>query len=291
MTESVATAVLNEAATHGFNDDPLPESEQARVESASEIVDEAIAAWNNGARGLAVKAIIATAGRLDDNGELIEERPDEAEASGVVPEVRDEVGHEPDLEAVDVQEPEVRAPLDTPYEPSPTLAEPKTIVGGFGGAIEAKELAIAKIKKDRLPIPPELDGEPPHLPRDISAVGDLELRRLHSEFNACLARANWLVAVEEADELAARQIADYHLARAVKRAGSEPDPVTNKAKTVAVLEAEAASDDSVREWRQRQNTHHIEAKLLKALRDTYQSNCERISREWTMRTEERGVTR
>jgi hypothetical protein len=152
---------------------------------------------------------------------------------------------------------------------------------------EQKELAIAKIKRERLPIPDSIEGDAVVLPRDISALPDSALRKLHSEFHACLSRTNWLVAVEEADELAARQIAEYYHAKAVKRAGEDADPVTGKAKTVSALEAEAAGDDTVREWRQRQNGHHIEAKLLKALRDTYQQSCERISREYTMRSGER----
>lgn len=152
---------------------------------------------------------------------------------------------------------------------------------------EQKELAIAKIKKERLPIPAIVEGDEVVLPRDISTLSDAALRRLHSEFHACLARSNWLVAVEEADELAARQIADYHHAKALKRASESADVVTGKEKKVSTLEAEATGDETVREWRQRQNAHHVESKLLKALRDTYQQSCERISREYTMRSGER----
>lgn len=152
---------------------------------------------------------------------------------------------------------------------------------------EAKELAIAKIKKERLPIPESIEGEPIILPRDISILPDPALRRLHSEFHACLARSNWLVAVEEADEMSARQIADYWHGKALKRASETADPVTGKEKKVASLEAEASGDETVREWRQRQIQHHIVVKLNKALRDTYQQSCERISREYSMREGER----
>lgn len=154
---------------------------------------------------------------------------------------------------------------------------------------EQKELAIAKIKKERLPIPASIEGDEVVLPRDLSALSDAALRRLHSEFHACLARTNWLVAVEEADELAARQIADYHHAKALKRASESADTVTGKEKKVSTLEAEAAGDPVVREWRQKQTAHHIECKLLKALRDTYQQSCERISRDYTMREGERNA--
>jgi hypothetical protein len=152
---------------------------------------------------------------------------------------------------------------------------------------EQKELSIARIKRERLPIPDSIEGDAVVLPRDISALSDGALRKLHSEFHACLSRANWLVAVEEADELACRQIADYYHAKAVKKAAESADPITGKAKTVSALEAEAAGDETVREWRQKQNGHHVEVKLLKALRDTYLQSCERISRDWTMRSNER----
>jgi hypothetical protein len=125
----------------------------------------------------------------------------------------------------------------------------------------------------------------------MTQLGDVEIRRLHSEFNACLAYANWQLAAEEADELAAKQIADFHTSKAIKQASLSPDPFTNKDKKVAQLEAEAAGDEKVQEWRRKHLSHVVAIKFYKSLRDTYQSNCERISREWTMRTDERAVTR
>ncbi len=134
-----------------------------------------------------------------------------------------------------------------------------------------------------LPTPKDYGDEPPDFPRDISVLSDRKLRTLHAEFTAMLTRANWLLAIEETDEITARQLADLHYAKAISKAAGVPDTVTGKAKTEKRLEAEAAGDDEVRKWRGKQNEHFVQVKLLKALRDNYQMICERISREWTMR--------
>lgn len=139
---------------------------------------------------------------------------------------------------------------------------------------------------NNLPIPSDYGDTPPEFPRDISVLSDRQLRTLHAEFAAMLARANWLLAIEETDELTARQMADLKFALAIRTASDELDQVTSKPKTVSRLEAEAAGDEEVREWRAKQNGHYVQVKLLKALRDNYQMICERISREWTMREKE-----
>lgn len=154
----------------------------------------------------------------------------------------------------------------------------------FDNSVE--DLKLKRILQENMSIPQEVNGQPPEFPRDISVVSDKELRKLHAEFAAMLARANWLVAIEETDEISARQVADLKHAQAIRRAADTPDKVTSKAKTVPMLEAEAVADDEVKEWRANQTKHYIQIKLLKALRDNYQMICERISREWSMREKE-----
>lgn len=146
-----------------------------------------------------------------------------------------------------------------------------------------RKLAEARVAKEKLPIPPELEGNPPELPRDISALSDIQLRRLHAEFHALLARATWLVAVEESDEHAADQIARHYKAMVLRDLVSK----ASKDAKITALEAEAAGDERVREWTQRKNEHYVQVKLLKALRDTYEDSCDRMSRDFTMRSAER----
>lgn len=250
-----AVAILNEAKSLGFYDKPLPESERDRTYAAEELVHEAQTAYDKGARGDAVTRILAI-------------------ASSVVPTVRSEINERPPEE-----------PLNGDGHAVQTLQNQGQHTG-LQGVTQAKELAIARIKKERLPVPSAIEGEPPVLPRDMSQLADKSLRRLHSEFNAVLAYSNWLVAMDEADELAARQIVDHYTALAISRA-DKIDPATNKPKSVAILEAEAYSDPNVKEWRLNQSRFFVNIKLLKSLRDTYLSNVERISREYTMREGER----
>lgn len=147
---------------------------------------------------------------------------------------------------------------------------------------EERKKAEARIAKEKLPIPPELEGEPTQLPRDISALSNVHLRRYHGEFYAYLARANWLVAIEESDEYAADQIARHYKAMVLR------DLVANAPKDtkITALEAEASQDGRVRKWIKLKNEHYVQVKLLKALRDTYEDSCDRMSREYTMRQSE-----
>lgn len=276
MSSDTALAVVRLAQELNYIEETPDNIEQ----EANDLIEEATTAWTKGMRGDAVKSLLYTAGLIDpDTGEIkCEEENVTSSAPATNPEPTATVVESPQSVAV-------QAPAATPN----VTPAPSSRSSGLEGLYESKELSIARIKKERLPIPPEIDGEPPLLPRDISLLDDGPLRRLHSEFNAVLARTNWLLAVEEADELAAKIIADHYFSLAVKKAGMNPDPVTNKAKTVSALEAEAASDDNVREWRKRHVQHVIETKLLKSLRDTYQANCERASREFSMRENERRV--
>jgi hypothetical protein len=63
--------------------------------------------------------------------------------------------------------------------------------------------------------------------------------------------------------------------------------VADKNAKITALEAEAAGDPDVRQWNQKKNEHYVQVKLLKALRDTYEQTCDRMSREYTMRGSER----
>lgn len=258
VKDQVAIAIINEAKSLGFYDDPLPESADDREIEAAALVAEAQNAYDKGARGDAVSRILNIASSTQEE------------------EVKPSL---PPLSIVPSQSSEL--PESPPQQHGSQ--------SGLTGVKKAKELAIARIKKERLPIPDAVEGEPPILPRDLSTIADSALRKIHSEFNAVLAYANWLLALEEADELAARQIADYYIALAISSAAQTPDPITNKAKTVAILEAEAYSDTNASEWRNKQAGHFVSIKLFKSLRDTYQSNVERISREYTMREGERAV--
>ena len=178
--------------------------------------------------------------------------------------------------------------LAVSYLPNPVEEyEPSGLERNIARLRDSKEYALKRIRSNNLPIPPDLEGEPPSMPRDISTLSDGDLRRFHGEFNACVARANWLLSVEEADELAARHSADLLYAQAIREAAQSLDSDNGRPKTKPILESEAASDPKVLEWRQKQMEHQVSIKILKSLRDIYQQNCDRASREFTMRSESR----
>lgn len=140
---------------------------------------------------------------------------------------------------------------------------------------------------EHLPIPPDPGGDLPTIPANISELSDRELRNYYGIAGAISARAAWLYAVEDAGKTASKHIADdiYEtwLITAVKK-----DPETKKAKTSEALKAEARRDNpDLKSWRDRQTGHTILANKYRRLRDLYNNHCDRISREWTMRTQEK----
>ncbi len=141
---------------------------------------------------------------------------------------------------------------------------------------------------DNLPIPEEIEGEPPRLPLDLTELGEKRLIYLHGAFAACSARVTYLYSLEEAGEAAARKLADNHYHVFLEQV-QKKDPDTGKPKTLDILRAEAeiAFPDTVGKWRGLERTHSIKAGRYKRLRDIYDNNCERLSRQWTMRESER----
>lgn len=150
---------------------------------------------------------------------------------------------------------------------------------------------LESIKENELPIPPEIEIEIPDIPLDLTNLSDREIMRLHGVYNACSARANWLYAQEEAGESAAKKIAD-HIYNEWVVSADKIDAKSKKPKTKDVLYAEAILEtDSLGEWWDTYKTHATSAKKYSRLRDIYDNNCDRLSRQWTMRTEEKEHSR
>ncbi len=138
-----------------------------------------------------------------------------------------------------------------------------------------------------LPIPPEIEGKIEDVPLDITSLSDRELMRLHSIYNACSARANYLYAIEEAGEAACKNIADHYYEEWLIKA-DKYDHDAKKAKTNDILKAEAKAEvPSLAKWRKLEQKHSLEANKLKRLRDVYDNHVERLSRAWSMRVDER----
>jgi hypothetical protein len=165
--------------------------------------------------------------------------------------------------------------------------EEQTKLGRKDDELYEAEYKEALTEPTELPIPPEIQEEIPELPLDLTELSDKEVMRFHGAFNALSARANWLYAQQEAGESAAKKIVDHMYDLWVVTA-NKVDPTSKKPKTKDVLRAEAIQEvDSLGIWVDRQQTHATKAKKLSRLRDIYDNNCDRLSRHWTMITEER----
>lgn len=225
MQPTQAIAIINEAKSRNMLSAELPESDEARVAMAEDIVSKAELARPiaKGVAKEAVETILSIAN--------VKQKP---------------------------------APLKEAFE----------FVYEHGGVK----------RTEHLPIPPEIEGDPPHLPIDLTKVDDLALRRLHSEFSACAQRAMWLVTLEEGKESAASRIADQK-AYTVMQGLERTDATTGKPKLASIIEAEVAADSEVSKWRGLAADHRNKVRSIKSLRDSYHFACDRISREWSMRTE------
>lgn len=136
-----------------------------------------------------------------------------------------------------------------------------------------------------LPIPPEIRGEVPELPMDLTTLSLKELRRLHGIFNACAARVGFLYAMQETAEAAAKMIADNYEEKYI--ATADRKDIGGKAKAMKLLQIEAAEKyPQIKKWRSRERDHAIKANQYKRLLDSYNQSCDRLSRDYTMRQDE-----
>ncbi len=135
------------------------------------------------------------------------------------------------------------------------------------------------ISREKFPIAPEVE-QPPELPFDISRISDEELRSVHAQFHAVLARVNWILA-QHRDEIYVSERA--LTARKVEAREALPKMVENKRLTRDEAAAMVASDlEVVRLEAEVAERKHPLIKL-EAIAENARSTCARCSREWSMR--------
>lgn len=147
------------------------------------------------------------------------------------------------------------------------------------------ELAHAKEVKEGLPVPSAIEAdEAPDMPRDITDLPDEQLMKLRSEFGACLAYANWLLALSTIDENAYDHLVDYASNKAQKSISYTNDEGKKKAEALIDRERkDSIYDDSVEVWRTAQRASQAEVTKLKALVKIYESYLDILSRQWSYR--------
>lgn len=150
-----------------------------------------------------------------------------------------------------------------------------------------RERFARRVSDENLPVPPQpAFGEDPQMPDDISTLGDDELSQLYLDFNACLARANWLLGLAQVDEVNLERAVKRARARAVLRLKGDKDADTGKPKTVPVLEAEVELDDDVVKLEDAHAEAEAEVKGYTKLASAYQGHVDRLSRVGGWRRDE-----
>jgi hypothetical protein len=176
-----------------------------------------------------------------------------------------------------------------------TMAQPVPVQEKSSGELQSghpdptpyRSAAEGFVQAQGLPVPPAMAGEPSEMPRDFTTVGDREIRKLHGEYGAYLARVSFLLGIERADKEAAERLAEHNKNRALREAATSPHyDGTDKIKPQHVMLAEAAADPEVEKWSERVAQHEANLSLLYTLRDIYSGHVERLSKEWRMRVDE-----
>lgn len=236
----------------------LPEADGQLREEGEYFLAEAKKALETGMNGDAVRKIVELGSNGDASADLTEEPTD---------------GQPDSSAAAEPPDPVEDSSSDTPADPS-HVTQPT--------AITAREAAP---QGEKLPIPPEIEGDASEMPRDLTGLSDREVRRLHAENNAFLARTTWLVAVTSSDMRNSETMRDHALRQALKRV-DPVDPDTGKPKLKGILEAEAHDDGDVQKWEALMNEHEGDLEKFKALKEIYKGNVAALSREASMRSDE-----
>lgn len=144
--------------------------------------------------------------------------------------------------------------------------------------------AVMMIGREGLPIPADIEGDAPTLPRDISKLSDIELRSLHGQFHFCLSRAIWLVAIRDSDMEDVEELLSDRIGQCLRVLEAIEE---NSKRSVTSLKAEAQDDEQVRSLKTQRSAVRAEYKVLRALKEVFSENCARISREMSFREMER----
>lgn len=127
--------------------------------------------------------------------------------------------------------------------------------------------------------------EPPALPYDLTEVKDRQVRKLSGQFQVHLNEVTRELSVVQTQVLRAKQLRDAAYREAyLAEANASREAGTKLSQ--AVLDMAATNSPKVTELDSQVFELEVKERDLRALRDIYKGNVERLSREMTMRTEE-----
>lgn len=246
MNADVARQVLELATQGGYFNGAMPEGEQLLSE-ADFYLTHARGAVESGHEDETVHKIVAL---VDGGGEAATESSSQGSAG-----------------AVGDAEDQSPSPPHTPADPEPDSTLSRTATA------------------EHLPIPPQLQGEVLEMPRDISSAGDKQVRRLLGEYNAAINRTTWLLGIAHSDEANLTHLREREYQRAyleeAKAAEAKGRKSTREDKDIA-----ARQDAKYMEYDERVREAQERVRTFKALKEIYDSNIDRLSREGTLRDDE-----
>jgi hypothetical protein len=265
LTDNIARAILSEVAAGDWLDKEIPEDESEIIDLAGYYVDHALE-W------------------------IAEGNPDNQHINAIInlskvsPPVLSEVAvHNHDGTPpgeIKTKEEKVRETY------------PRRSSGGYSESdlrVDSEELDWENaVVKEGLPIPQRTEEEAPlNMPTDLTDLGDKALRRLYSAFNSYLGRARWMLAISSSNQANATHLRDesYRVSflSAYKKSKLEGEKLSQ-----AILEQLAQDTENYKSWSVKVRKHSDEVTSWRALSDIYSKNVEVLSREWSMRIDERG---
>jgi hypothetical protein len=266
MDTDTARAILSEAAAGDYFNGALPDTDEELIDLAKYFVNEA-------------ELYVA------------EENPTDAHIDAIInlsisPPVLSEAAEHTNDGA-----PPEEITFEKAFPVPERVAEtyPRRSSGGYSESdlrIESQELGWENAEVyEGFPLPkatPELILD---MPTDLTELGDKALRRLHSAFNSYLGRARWRLAITNSNLANASHLKDDTYRRKYKYYASDLMQQGERP-TKDLVDSFARDDDEYKEWEDKVLSHEQEAIHWKALVEIYGGNVDRLSREWTMRTEE-----
>lgn len=190
---------------------------------------------------------------------------------------RTKVAPEPQPQSVEEQQPASEPESSDPEIPvDDDEGDPE-----YANLLESSEQIFVRAG---LPLPTVIH-DPPHMPEDLTGVPDEQRRKLHSQFNACSARAHFMQAIERQRKIDCKRLYNVALKPAMRTKREE----LGKDATVTEVKARAEEHPAVVKWLNRVERHSDHEDAYKTLFDIYTENVSVLSRDHTMAsTEESG---
>lgn len=254
-----AKAVLTELKRGGFYEKELPEADGEILNDAEYFVEEARIAFEEGwGKNLeSVQAVLS----------LVNLTPDESEV---------------DNSNMRKEEPLRERHTSSSKHIGNGMQQFASENGGDSQTAVASHTLIDLAHGHGLIVPAEIQYSAPEMPRDITELTDIKVRKLYSEFNALLNYSKWQLAMESSDLNDA-----VHLREAAYREAyvntSRLDEETGKSKTATLIDMEVKTSKNYQKYDELVRQHTVKTTGLKALVDIYSSNVDRLSREMTFR--------